>query len=85
VYRLAPQPAPSGAAESAAHSLAVADLDDPVSALVLLRLAGAVELDQMRPTELLLAELEPASRNCEVGIALRYLAAILRPKPLAYL
>ena len=63
--------------ERRAQRLAVVDLDDPVSALALLGLVGAVELDQMRSAGLLFAELESASRNREVGIALRYGAAIL--------
>ncbi len=34
-------------------------------------LAGALELDQVRTTGLLLAELEPAAGNLEIDIALR--------------
>ncbi|HEY8303091.1 MAG TPA: hypothetical protein VIG42_00745 [Solirubrobacteraceae bacterium] len=63
----------------------VADLDDPLAALALLRFACALELDQVRTTGLLLAELEPAARDLEVGIALRDHAAILGPKRPAYL
>jgi hypothetical protein len=63
----------------------VVDLDDPVAALSLLRSARALELDQVRTTGLLLAELEPAARNLEVGIALRDRAAVLGPERPAYL
>ena len=63
--------------ERRAQRLAVADLDDAVAALALLRFAGALELDQVRPTGLLLAELEPAAGNLEVGIALPDRALIL--------
>jgi len=54
---------------------AVADLDDPVAALALLWFADAPELDQVRTAGLLLAELEPAACDLEVGIALRDRAA----------
>lgn len=56
-----------------------------VAALSLLRFASALELDQVRVTGLLLAELEPATRNLEVGIALRDRAAVLGPERTAYL
>ena len=64
---------------------AVADLDDPVAALALLWFARALELDQVRTTGLLLAELEPAVGDLEVGIALRDRAAVLGPERPAYL
>jgi hypothetical protein len=38
----------------------------------------------MRPARQLLAELQPAVRDREIGVALRYLAAILCPDRLAY-
>jgi hypothetical protein len=46
-------------------------LDNPVSTLALLRFAGALELNQMRPTGLPLTELQPAVRDREVGISPR--------------
>jgi hypothetical protein len=63
----------------------VADLDDAIAALALLRFAGALELDQVRTAGLLIAELESAARNLEVGVALRDRAAILGPEHPAYL
>lgn len=71
--------------ERRAQRRAVADLDDAVAALALLRFAGALELDQVRTAGLLLAELEPSAGNLEVGIALRDRAAILGPERPAYL
>lgn len=67
------------------QSRAVADLDDPVAALALLRFAGALELDQVGTTGLLLAELEPAACDLEVGVALRDRAAIFGPECPAHL
>src|SRR5215469_3923157 len=64
---------------------AVADLDDAVVALALLWFAGALELDQVRTAGLLLAELEPAACDLEVGIALRDRAVVLSPELPTYL
>ncbi|HTA97969.1 MAG TPA: hypothetical protein VK730_10045 [Solirubrobacteraceae bacterium] len=57
---------------------AVVNLDDPVAALALLGFVGALELDQVWATGSLLAELEPAAGDLEVGVALPNLAAVLR-------
>ena len=50
---------PDRSGERRAQHCAVADLDDAIAALALLRLVRALELDQMRTAGLLLAELEP--------------------------
>jgi hypothetical protein len=70
---------PNRDGERRAQRRAIADLDDPVSTLALLWFAGALELDQMRMTGPLLAELQAAVRDREVGIALRYIAAVSAP------
>jgi len=66
-------------------SSSVLDNDDPVAALALLWFAGALELDQVRTAWLLLAELEPAVRNVEVGVALHDSAMVLGSERPAYL
>ncbi|HUN78624.1 MAG TPA: hypothetical protein VMU32_06885 [Solirubrobacteraceae bacterium] len=59
---------------------AVAYLDDPVAALALPRFAGALELNQVRTAGLLLAELEPAVGDLEVGVALAILPQSSAPR-----
>src|ERR1700727_255844 len=71
--------------ECRAQRRAVADLDDAVAALALLWFVGALELDQVRTAWLLLAELEPAACDLEVGIALGDRAVVLGPERPAYL
>lgn len=71
--------------ERHAQRHAVADLDDSVAALSLLWFARALELDQVRTAGLLLAELESAVGDLEIGIALRDRAAVLGPERPAYL
>jgi hypothetical protein len=48
----------------------VLDLDDPVAALALLRFLGTLELDEVRFPGSLLAELESAASDIEVGVPL---------------
>jgi hypothetical protein len=63
----------------------VADLDNAVSALALLRFIGALKLDQVRSAGLLLSQLQPAILDRKVGVALRYLAVVFSPERSTYL
>jgi hypothetical protein len=63
-----------------AQRFGVVDLGDAIPTLAVLRLTGALELDQMRSAGLLLAQLQSATRHREIGVALSNLSVVLRTK-----
>jgi len=68
---------PDRGGERDAEHRPVLDLDDPVAALALLRLVGALELDQVRSTRTLFSELQAAVGHLEIGVPLPDLAVVL--------
>jgi hypothetical protein len=90
---LAPEEQPTGLADHygcanrgrqrGAERFGVVDLGDAIPTLALLRLTGALELNQMRSARRLLAQLQPSTRHGEVGVALANLAVVMRAQPTA--
>jgi catechol 2,3-dioxygenase-like lactoylglutathione lyase family enzyme len=74
-----------GAGERCAEHGAVVYLDDPVSALALLRFARALELDEVGATGTLFSELQPTVRDLEIVIALPDLAVVYRAESSTHL
>ncbi|HEX3392798.1 MAG TPA: hypothetical protein VHS55_09560, partial [Solirubrobacteraceae bacterium] len=68
-----------------AQHRAVIHLDDPILTLALLGLVGALELDEVRMTGTLFAELETTADDLEVGIALPDVAVVLCAESPAHL
>ncbi len=75
---------PDGGGKRGTEHRSVLDLDDPVAALALLRLACALKLDEVRSARMLFAELQTIVGHFKVSVLLPDLAVILGPKLSAY-